>query len=187
MQNMEFILESPRLGFRLMADSDFEQLKLLDMDPEVRAFFPGGIASPKQIRERIERNRLNFAVKGYCDFAVIHKESGRFAGRCGFGDLPDGEIEVGYVFLKEFWGQGLAQEALSALLHWAEQHLDVERILAYAPTAHTASINVMKKSGMRYLKTEKAHGVDCFYYSYPISERHHGPATDGGRFPAESD
>jgi ribosomal-protein-alanine N-acetyltransferase len=170
MYSKEFILESPRLGFRLMAITDFESLKTLDMDPEVRAHFPDGISSPGQTRERIERNRINFEEKGYCDFTVVHKDSGRFAGRSGFGDIVGGEIEAGYVFMEDFWGIGLAQEALTALLGWAERNVIAERILAYAPITHSASINVMVKCGMRHLKTESTHGVDCIYYSHPLSE-----------------
>lgn len=168
-ESKEFVLESPRLGFRLMLNADFAKLLELDTDPEVRAYFPDGISSPQQTRERIERNRISFAERGYCDFSVIHKDSLRFVGRSGFSDISDGEIEVGYVFMKEFWGKGLAQEALTALLGWAKQNVVAERILAYTPTAHTASANVMKKCGMRYLKTERTNGVEFIYYFFPLS------------------
>ena len=69
-----------------------ESLKALDMDPKVRGHFPAGISSSEQTRERIERNQINFEEKGYCDFTVVHKDSGRFAGRSGFGDITGGEV-----------------------------------------------------------------------------------------------
>jgi RimJ/RimL family protein N-acetyltransferase len=70
--------------------------------------------------------------------------------------------------LKHFWGFGLAQESLQALLDWARDNLDAPRIVAYAPREHSASFNVMKKAGMRYFKTEKTRGVDCDYYEYRL-------------------
>ena len=82
--------------------------------------------------------------------------------------LEGGEIEVGYVFLKDFWGRGFAQESLRALLAWAEQNLKVARIVAYAPKQHSASFNVMQKSGMRFFKTETVRGVSCDFYEYPL-------------------
>ncbi len=164
----EFVIKSARLGFRLLEESDFENLKRLDMDPDVRAHFPEGVATPEQIKEHISRSRASHDENGFGDFAVIELETGKFAGRAGFGLIEGGEIEVGYVFNKECWGKGLAQEALRTLLAWAERSLNVRRILAYTPTQHEASINVMKKCGMRYLKTATAGKVRCVFYEYPL-------------------
>ena len=54
-------------------------------------------------------------------WATIHKESGKFIGRCGL--LPwtiNGQmkLEVAYTIAQEYWGQGLASEA-------AEGHPDL--------------------------------------------------------------
>jgi RimJ/RimL family protein N-acetyltransferase len=166
MSESEYITISERLGFRLFANSDFENLKKLDMDPDVRAYFPDGVSTPEQITQRIERNRDSYARIGFSEFAVIDRKTGKFSGRAGFSLMDDGEIEVGYVFLKEYWGRGLAQESLRALLAWGKQTLSVKRILAYAPCEHSASLNVMKRCGMRYLKTATMHNVKCDFYEY---------------------
>jgi RimJ/RimL family protein N-acetyltransferase len=168
MPQSEYLLKSERLGFRLLKDTDFADLKKLDMDPEVRAHFPDGVSTPTQIKERISKNKASFQKYGFADFAVIELETGDFAGRAGFALIEGGEIEVGYVFLKNFWGHGLAQEGLRALLGWAKQNLDVHRIIAYAPKHHSASFNGMKKSEMRYFKTDRMRGVECDFYEYPF-------------------
>ena len=164
----EFVLSSERLGFRLLEDGDFEDLKKLDLDPDVRAHFPDGVSTPERIRERIAENRTCYADEGFCDFAAIERDTGRFVGRAGFGPTEWGEIEIGYVFLQEYWGRGLAQEAVRALLAWAKESLSAPRVLAYAPAEHEASINVMKKCGMRYLKTDMMRGAKCVFYEYPL-------------------
>lgn len=168
MSKSEYLLSSERLGFRLLEDGDFENLKKLDMNPEVRAHFPDGVLTPDQIKHRAAKNKVNYQKNGFGDFGVIELKSGEFAGRAGFGFIEGGEIEVGYVFLKEFWGRGFAQESLRALLSWAKQNLDAPRIVAYAPRQHVASINVMKKSGMRYLKSDSMRGVDCDFFEYAL-------------------
>ena len=168
MSKSEYLLSSERLGFRLLENADFENLKKLDMDPEVRAHFPDGVLTPEQIEHRAAKNKANYQKNGFADFGVVELKSGEFAGRAGFGLIEGGEIEVGYVFLKEFWGRGLAQESLRALLSWAKQNLAVPRIVAYAPQQHAASINVMKKSGMRYFKTDSMRGVDCDFFEYAL-------------------
>jgi ribosomal-protein-alanine N-acetyltransferase len=168
MQEKNFILQSRRLSFRRMEKSHLQNLTALDTNPEVRAYFPNGISSQPETQKRIKRSRKSFEGKGYCDFAIIHKQSEKFVGRAGFGDIEGGEIEVGYVLLKEFWGRGLAQEALKALLAWAQESIQAKRILAYAPVSHFASINVMKKGDMQYLKTEKIRNIDYVFYEYRL-------------------
>lgn len=166
-----YILESRRIGFRKLEESDLPNLLKLDTDPEVRAFFPDGVSTPELLREKITRSLASFIEKGYGEFSMTELKTNRFIGRAGFAGLEDGEIEVGYLLLKEYWGQGLASEALVALLDWAGKSLSVPRILAYAPVDHQASFGVMRKAGMRYLKTEIARGVNCKFYEYPFSHR----------------
>ena len=95
MAHSQYLLTSERLGFRLFEDADLADLVRLDMDPEVRAHFPGGIATLAQVNERIPRNARSFRADGYAEFAVIELDTGRFAGRAGFGPMEGGEIEVG--------------------------------------------------------------------------------------------
>ena len=171
MTDPEYALISKRLGFRMLEDHDLHDLMRLDMNPEVRAFFPGGVSTPKQLREKIIGSRSSFLQKGFGEFSLTDLKTNEFLGRAGFAELKNGEIEVGYLLLKEHWGKGIATEALSALLDWAWKSLSVPRILAYAPINHHASISVMKKAGMRYLKTEPGHGVECIFYEYPLIPR----------------
>jgi len=166
-----YTLESRRIGFRMLEDSDLQNLVKLDTDPEVRAFFPDGVSTPELLRQKITRSRASFLEKGFGEFSMTELKTNRFIGRAGFAALEDGEVEVGYLLLKEYWGQGLASEALVALLDWAGKSLSVPRILAYAPVDHRASLAVMRKAGMRYLKTEIARDVNCGFYEYPFEHR----------------
>jgi RimJ/RimL family protein N-acetyltransferase len=168
MPRSNYLFTSKRLGFRLIEDTDFNALKELDMDPEVRAQFPEGVLTSEQIKERISKNKLSFNENGFGDFAAVDLESGQFVGRAGFAPIEGGEIEVGYVLLRQFWSRGLAQESLRALLNWARENLDIPRIVAYAPKQHSASFNVMKKSGMQYFKTEETRSVECDYDEYQL-------------------
>jgi ribosomal-protein-alanine N-acetyltransferase len=168
MSQSEYLFSSKRLGFRLIEDTDFDMLKELDMDPTVRAHFPEGVLTPSQIKERITKNRASFRANGFGDFAVVKLKDGQFTGRAGFAPMEGGDIEVGYVFLRRYWGRGMARESLQALLTWARDNLDVPRIVAYAPRHHSASLNVMKKSGMQYIKTDETRGVECDYYAYRL-------------------
>lgn len=166
---MELVLETDRLAFKLMEASDEADLERLDGDPEVRAFFPGGTAARPPSRKRIADNRASYAEHGLCDFVVLDRGTGAFLGRAGLHRMPDGEVEVGYLFLREHWGRGLATEALRGLLDWARAArragtLRCERVIAFAPANHHASLRVMEKCGMRRFKTGQFQDVDCVFY-----------------------
>jgi len=53
MPQLDYLLSSERLGFRLPEDADFDNFKKLDMNPEVRAQFPDGVLTSEQIKKRI--------------------------------------------------------------------------------------------------------------------------------------
>jgi ribosomal-protein-alanine N-acetyltransferase len=89
-------------------------------------------------------------------WATIHKETGRFIGRCGL--LPwtiDGqfEVEIAYMLAKEFWGQGLATEAAQGIAHYAHEKLGRSRLICLIDKDNQASTNVATKIGMSFEKT----------------------------------
>jgi [ribosomal protein S5]-alanine N-acetyltransferase len=167
------ILETERLSFRLMGDADEADLERLDGDPDVRAFFPGGTSKRPTSRERIAHNLASYAQHGVCDFVVQDRATGAFMGRAGLHRMDDGEVEVGYLFLKQHWGQGFATEALRSLLGRAREALPAHalpsrRILAFAPTHHHASLRVMERCGMRRFKTDRYQGTECVFYEVAL-------------------
>ena len=102
MTDQKYMLVSKRLGFRMLEDHDLQNLMRLDMNLEVRAFFPEGLSTPKQLQEKIIRSRTSFLQKGFGEFSVTDLKTNEFLGRAGFAELNNGEIEVGYLLLKEY-------------------------------------------------------------------------------------
>lgn len=158
------VLTSSRLGYRLYQENDLADLIRLDNDPAVRTFFPMRMPTPEEIKVNIQRNIHSFLENGYGVFIAVDLATGEFVGRCGFKRWSTGEIEVGYVFLKKFWGRGLATEALAALLSWAEKNISIDKIIAFTPVTHKASERVMQKCGMERYAQAVMYGVDCVFY-----------------------
>ncbi len=71
-------------------------------------------------------------------------------GSVGFVLQPDVErvsAEVGYWLGEEFWGRGLATDAVRAMTHYASEHHQLTRLFAL-PFAHNmASRRVLEKAG----------------------------------------
>lgn len=157
-------VKTKRLQLRLLQEDDINYLTELNSDPEVRQFLPDGTQNKEQTKSRMMEFISWYEKQGLPCFIIFTLESNEFVGRCGFGPVDTGEIEIGYLLCKKFWGQGLATEAVSTLLDWAKKHIKTEYIIAFAPLTHLASQRVMKKCGMEYYKEDWAHRVRCCFY-----------------------
>lgn len=141
-------IETERTLLRQIKLSDLDNIAELNSDPEVRKFFPDGTQNREQTAERLKEFISFYKTKGLPGFVILDKKSGEFLGRCGFGPLDTGEVEVGYLIVKKLWGKGYASEVLNALLSWSKNNINKDYILAFAPLNHKASHRVMEKSGM---------------------------------------
>lgn len=161
----EYLIKTQRLGLRLLQTSDIIYLEKLESDPEVKRYFPDGARDREKTQAMIEKFiTYYYQEKGLPCFVLFDLESGEFIGRAGFGLAESGETEVGYVLHKEFWGKGYATEAVSVLLEYAKEHINIDYIIAYADTGNIGSTRVMEKCGMVYYKTDIAKGTECRFY-----------------------
>ena len=113
-----------------------------------------------RIRELSERNdRYVFGI--FLEDKLI--------GMLNDTDICGKTIEVGYAIHPEYWGNGYATEALSAVISYLFS-AGFEEVIAGAFECNPASLRVMEKSGMKLsnLKGEVEYrGVThkCIYYS----------------------
>ncbi|MBM7844146.1 GNAT family N-acetyltransferase [Herpetosiphon giganteus] len=63
---------------------------------------------------------------------------------------PEAEIDLGYAFLPEYWGQGYASEVAQALLNYAITTLKLPRIIATTHLENKQSIKVLERIGMHF-------------------------------------
>lgn len=161
---MSIEIKTRRLKLRLLKEEDIDHLVELNSDLEVRRFFPEGTQNREQTEVRMKELISFYKDHGLPCFAIFSLETGEFVGRCGFGPVETGEIEVGYLLHRKFWGQGIATEVLSALLSWAQKNINANYIIAFAPVNHIASQRVMQKCGMEHYKNDVGHGVQCCFY-----------------------
>ncbi|WP_144393523.1 GNAT family N-acetyltransferase [Pleionea sediminis] len=161
------IEDSDRLRFRLMTKEDSELLWELDQDPEVMRFINGGKISTRSDIQNTMIPRLqafsNFE-KGWGLWQVNLKENGKFLGWVlvrpmhFFSELPEFEnIELGWRFKREFWGQGYATEAAQHIMNAVSKDPTIKYFSAIALPENTASIKIMTKLGMSYIKTDHYH------------------------------
>jgi len=88
--------------------------------------------------------------------AVVIPENGKYIGNVSIVESPyqPGELEIGFVLHKEFWGNGYATEIADSLIEYCFKTLCEKKVFATVDDDNYASINVLKKSGMKFLRYE---------------------------------
>jgi ribosomal-protein-alanine N-acetyltransferase len=151
---MRFILESERLILRRQVPSDLDDLWSLYCDPEITKYIPDAPRTREEAREELEWHMNGHPRNPDLGlWATIHKASGRFIGRCGL--LPwtiegQQEVEVAYTIAREYWGQGLATEAATAILQHGFEKLNLARLVSLIEPENIASQRVAEKIGMTF-------------------------------------
>ena len=115
---MEKISETERLVIKEVTYEDFNNLSVMLKDLEVMYAWEHSF-SDEEVKEWIDNNIKSYREDGTGYFTIIEKESGRFAGQAGlhYSVVQDKRIlEIGYIFMKEFWNKGYAYEAAKVFI-----------------------------------------------------------------------
>ncbi len=153
---MKIILETPRLILRRQVLTDLDDLWALYQDPEITRYIPDAPRTRAEAQAELEWHRNGHPRNPDLGlWATLHKETGRFIGRCGL--LPwtiEGrqEVEVTYTIARAFWGQGLATETAMAIRNYAFQTLHLDRLICLVDPDNRASQRVAEKIGMTLWK-----------------------------------
>ncbi|WP_199512125.1 GNAT family N-acetyltransferase [Nucisporomicrobium flavum] len=143
-------LHTARLRLRPFDDSDVDELFALHSDADVLRFWDAPPWTERARAERFIAVCRQMAEDGSGSRpAVVRASDGSFLGWCGLSrwDPDHRSASLGYCFGKAAWGHGYATEAAGALLRWAFDTLDLNRVQAECDTRNGASARVLEKLG----------------------------------------
>jgi [ribosomal protein S5]-alanine N-acetyltransferase len=99
----------------------------------------------EQAKFLIQRRRERFQKQEAIRWGIATKEDNVIVGSCGYGIKNRFQAEIGYELAREYWRKGFMTEALSAIIQWGFEQLDLNRIEAFVMLENTASIQLLKK------------------------------------------
>jgi ribosomal-protein-alanine N-acetyltransferase len=164
-------LETARLTLRWFTDEDVQVMFDLNSDPEVIKYAESTpTRTLQEAKERLEEGPLSdYRKYGYGRFAVVLKETGDVIGFCGIKYLPEINLpEIGYRYLKEYWGRGIGTEAARVCVGFARDDLEIEKLVALIIPENVASIGVAEKLGMGRGALIRIDGVDAIQYEMTL-------------------
>lgn len=161
------MIETPRLILREWREADRDWAAAQSACPVVMAHL-GGPQDRASSDARIDRMIALQAERGHGFWVVERKADGRPIGTCGLKlvDAPgapmQGQLETGWRFAEDSWGQGYAREAAAASLDFAFVRLAADRVVALTSGRNTASWRLMERLGM-----SRRHDLDYTDPRYP--------------------
>lgn len=169
---MKVIIETDRLLLREFTMNDGAIMLELNSDPVV-TLYTGDPVKDIAHAEQVLANTIlpQYALYNHGRWAVHTKPGLEFIGWCGLKARPErNEIDLGYRYMQSAWGKGYATEAAWASLRFGFDQLGLPRIVGRAMPQNTASIKVLEKLGMQFVREEivDEHPARTYEALYPF-------------------
>ena len=147
-------IETERLILREFRAGDLDAHAATLGDEEVMRHIGGKPVGREDSWRRLLMGVGMWSLIGMGPWAVELKADGRMIGHCGFFQfnremepLILGEPEMGWIFDRSVHGQGIAFEACSAALQWAEEALGVDSYPAIIDLENVPSMKLAERLG----------------------------------------
>ena len=148
-----FSLTTERLKIRKLATTDAAFVLRLLNEPSFLQFIGDkGVRSLDDARQYILTGPItSYQKHGFGLYLVSLKSDNTPLGMCGLvkrDSLKD--VDIGFAFLPEFWKQGYALEAATAVMTYGKDVLKLPRIVAITNKDNYASGKLLEKLGLRF-------------------------------------
>ena len=160
-----YIIETERLLIKPLLKKHYDDAVKYYTDKRNLTYEEAEYGTVSFVKSNLENseNRWRDADFCLCHFAVFRKENGKNIGHIPLSKAtPRSEkveglkdqtgYEIGWGFDFDYHNKGYCTEAAKAVLNWAFEFLNTDRVFAYADERNLASISVMEKLQMCYEK-----------------------------------
>ena len=146
-------VETKRLSLRRLSTDDAEfVLELLNEPSFLRYIGDKGVRTLDDARQYILSGPIDSYQKNCFGLYLVElKENATAIGISGLvkrDTLPDPDI--GFAFLPTYWSQGYAFESASAVMNYAREVLQLDRVLAITTPDNETSAKLLGKIGLRF-------------------------------------
>lgn len=146
-----WLIETERLAVRPKTAADAASFHAVYGDSEVMRFSGGGFTTLERTRDFVASHMRHQEVHGFSMWALVDRGTRTLLGDVGFLVCEEG-VEIGWHLRRSAWGRGYATEAASACLVYSFDQLKFARVSAFAESANAASVRVIDKLGMRFVR-----------------------------------
>lgn len=167
-------LHTQRLLLRNFTASDLEAFLAYRNDPNIAKYQSWSVPYPREKAEALIRELQDVHAPKQGDWlqlALELKETGEMIGDVAFGvNAEDArQATVGFTIASDRQRKGYASEALTTLLDYLFEDVDMHRVVADCDTENTASWKTLEKLGFR----REAHFVESLLIGKEYTSEYH--------------
>ena len=147
-------IKTQRLRGEKICESHWQYWLEIGSNPTVMAIL-GSVWNLEKAKQKMQFNCQEWERHGHGQWIFFLQDTEEFIGRGGIRKVTvDGkeEVELGYVLMPDFWGQGLAVEIGKKALAIAFERFNYPSVVAYTLVDNYKSQRVMQKIGFAYEK-----------------------------------
>lgn len=170
---MKPIIETERLILREFNNLDYEAVFEFGSNTEVQKYTGDALIESLERAKDIIKNVWydDYKKYGYGRWAAIYKPENKIIGFAGLKYLPEfNETDIGFRFLPEYWGKGLATEASKEIIKYGFEKLQLDKIIGIAVAENIGSCKVLEKIGLKFFKIDEYDGDGKEYNWYKIEK-----------------
>ncbi len=144
------VLKADRLTMRDIRPEDAQQIYTMRANGRVNQFIPRpNMETLEQSQELIDRTIQAYNNRQAIGWAGILRDGRTIIGTCGFNSIefPNLRAEIGGELAIEYWGKGIAQEAVKAIINFGFQTLGLHTIEAKVAPDNRGSVYILELLG----------------------------------------
>ena len=145
-------LHGDRLCLRWIEERDADALFEVFADPQVTRYWSSPAWTERAEAARLIADiRACFARGDLLQWGIARLDDDRLVGTCTLAQLDPthGRAELGFALGSSHWGRGYATEALTRLLAFAFEELELHRIEADVDPRNAKSVALLERLGFR--------------------------------------
>ena len=146
-------LTTPRLAVRPLIEADVPALFAIFSHPEVMRYWSSPpYTEVAQARTMVLNVQEGYQTGEFLQLGLARRSDGALLGTCTLFSFSatSRRAELGYALGRPYWGMGYMHEALTALVDYAFDTLNLHRLEADIDPRNTASARTLERLGFRY-------------------------------------
>ncbi len=154
-------LVTQRLKLRPLHMKDVESIVDIHSDKDMALLMSDSIPVPYKTEDAVkfvENSYINYREKENIEFCITLKDENELIGVVGIDiNQKDDHVTLGYWLGKAWWGKGYMSEAVSEVVAYCFEELEIHRVASHHFHPNIASGKVMQKAGLKCEGRRKEH------------------------------